>query len=63
MLIKKIYLLYHCEYINLPYIPALNEFSEKKHSLAGRFHSRGIFVTLCVLCNLMYPAYFLYALH
>ena len=33
MPIKKIYLLYHCEYINLPYIPALNELSEKKNIL------------------------------
>ena len=40
-----------------------NEFSEKKHTWTERFHSRGIFVTLYVLCNLIYVAYFLYALH
>ena len=34
----------------------LNEFSEKKHAWAGRLRSRGIFVTIYELCNLMYLA-------
>ena len=31
--------------------------------VAGRFYSGRIYVTLYAFCNLMYIAYFLYALH
>ena len=50
MPIKKIYLLYHCEYKNLPYIPALNEFSEKKTFCGWEVPFQGYFCyTLCTL--------------
>ena len=50
MPIKKIYLLYHCEYINLPYIPALNELSEKKTFFGWEVPFQGYFCyTLCTL--------------
>ena len=38
-------------------------YQKKKHSWAGKFRSRGIFVTLYALCNPMYLVYFLHALH
>ena len=36
---------------------------KKKNCWAGRSYSGGIFVPLYVLCNLIYLAYLLYALH
>ena len=60
MPIQKIYLLYHCDYVNLPIYQCV--LRKKIVGLEGSILT-GIFVTPYVFCNLMYLAYFLYALH
>ena len=60
MPIQKIYLLYHCDYVNLPIYQCV--LRKKIVGLEGSILT-GIFVTPYLFCNLMYLAYFLYAFY